>query len=178
MSYAAMTPSQRDLAARPDSLRLARGIAGRRARLAPWLADDIRGAALLGLAEAAARYDPAVGPFPPFAARRIYGAIADLLRAERPKGHRAAGGGPATGALAAHPPDPADPPEAAVDFADYLHGVTAPLPADQRTAVRAHFTRADCAGTRGLAARLGVGSTWASALVRKGLGRARRAAAP
>ena len=61
---------------------LARRIAGRMARQVPaGLGEDLQSAALLGLVEAANRFDASLGrPFAAFAAQRIRGAILDELR--------------------------------------------------------------------------------------------------
>jgi RNA polymerase sigma factor for flagellar operon FliA len=61
--------------ARRIALRLAR-------RLPPWLREeDLVGAAMIGLTEAADRYDPARGePFVGFAEKRVRGAVVDELR--------------------------------------------------------------------------------------------------
>lgn len=61
---------------------LAKRIAGKMARQVPaGLGEDLQSAALLGLVEAAGRFDGSLGrPFAPFAAQRIRGAILDELR--------------------------------------------------------------------------------------------------
>ena len=61
--------------------KLALALAAPHARRWPYLADDLRGAALLGLVEAAATYRGGPVPFAAFARRRILGAIRDVLRA-------------------------------------------------------------------------------------------------
>ena len=66
-----------------DHIAIANSIARRLARRYGTLLpkDDIDGFALLGLCEAANRYNPACdGPFLPFATRRIKGAVLDELR--------------------------------------------------------------------------------------------------
>jgi RNA polymerase sigma factor for flagellar operon FliA len=66
-----------------ENLELARNIAGKLVRKYASMLDpeDIHGPAMLGLCEAAARYDPARSePFVAFAARRIRGAVLDEIR--------------------------------------------------------------------------------------------------
>jgi RNA polymerase sigma factor (sigma-70 family) len=63
----------------------------RELRAPAWLVDDLSGAALLGLCQAARRYDPDRGVhFRPYAARRVRGAIKDECRRFSRKPHRAA----------------------------------------------------------------------------------------
>jgi RNA polymerase sigma factor for flagellar operon FliA len=78
--HADTTLSRSDLIV--QHMDLAKRIAGRMARQVPaGLGEDLQSAALLGLVEAAGRFDPALGrPFAPFAAQRIRGAILDELR--------------------------------------------------------------------------------------------------
>src|SRR6266542_6399022 len=66
-----------------EHVDLARRIAGRVARRVPeWIQpDDLVSAALIGLTEAAERFDATLGqPFIAFAERRIRGAVLDELR--------------------------------------------------------------------------------------------------
>jgi len=54
-----------------------------------WIADDIEGAALLGLCEAAANYDFGKGvPFHAYVRKRVLWAIHDLLKRQFPYGYR------------------------------------------------------------------------------------------
>lgn len=70
-------------------LGMVRTIAGRSARRHPRLADDLESAAMLGLWEAAMKYDPGRGVREEtYLLHRVNGAILDALRAARPKGFR------------------------------------------------------------------------------------------
>jgi RNA polymerase sigma factor for flagellar operon FliA len=74
-----------------EHVDMARRIAGRVARRVPdWIqADDLVSAALIGLTEAAERFDAAQGmPFVAFAERRIRGAVLDELRRGDPMPRR------------------------------------------------------------------------------------------
>ncbi len=76
-----LTADQRDLAARPEHIRLARLVARRYARQMPPLADEFEGEALLALCQVARRFDPARGlAFATLAVPRIDGACRDLCR--------------------------------------------------------------------------------------------------
>lgn len=87
-----LTPEQQALAADPESVSLARGIARRMARRCPHEYESIEAAALFGLVLAAAAFDPAVGiKFTTFAAHRVRGAVLDAARELMPKGYRRAG---------------------------------------------------------------------------------------
>jgi RNA polymerase sigma factor for flagellar operon FliA len=65
-----------------ENVEMARRIAGKMARRLPAsLADEVQSAALLGLVEAANRFNPGRGEsFPAFAAKRVRGAVLDELR--------------------------------------------------------------------------------------------------
>jgi RNA polymerase sigma factor (sigma-70 family) len=81
----------RALASDPAHIALAVRIARRMAAPCPRLAEEFESAALLGLAEAAAAFDPGAGAsFATYAAIRIAGAIRDAARRERPSGYRRA----------------------------------------------------------------------------------------
>lgn len=76
-----LTDEQRDLAGLPENVALAKWIGLKYARRCPGEADDIRAAALVGLCDAASRFDPARGlRFSTYAAQRIRGAILDHMR--------------------------------------------------------------------------------------------------
>jgi RNA polymerase sigma factor (sigma-70 family) len=84
-----LTAEQRELAAQPLYLKLARQLAYRYARRCGQPADELLGPAYLGLVQAAGSYDPAREiKFPTHAQHRIRGSILDHLRAMRPAGYR------------------------------------------------------------------------------------------
>lgn len=84
-----LTDAQRQLAARPEHLALARSIAVYYARRCPREAEAIEAAALFGLVLAARAFDPARGfAFAAFATPRIRGEIIDVSRMSMPKGFR------------------------------------------------------------------------------------------
>ena len=71
------------------ALPLARAISGKASRRTGVDHDDLHGAALVGLCQAAQRFDPARKvPFAAYASTRIKGAVLDALRQTRPRGYR------------------------------------------------------------------------------------------
>jgi RNA polymerase sigma factor (sigma-70 family) len=74
-------------------LEFARTIARQYARRCPRLADDFEGAAMIGLWDAARKFDPGRGcRFTTYAGNRIAGAVLDFARGECPVGSRRAAG--------------------------------------------------------------------------------------
>lgn len=86
---ARLTAEQQRLAADPAHLELARDLASHHARRWPGMRNEFLSAALLGLCQAAADYDPAHGTaFPSYAFTRVKGAILDSARMAGMKGYR------------------------------------------------------------------------------------------
>lgn len=174
---APLDAGRRDLAGR--HVPLARAVARRYAEKWPREADGVESAAMLGLVDAAGRYDPGAGiPFHRYARRRIEGAVLDALRMTYPHGYRTRAGGRRAGApvlrqLGAGPGtdragdrDPAAPDEAAelADAVDAVEGLARRLPAGRhREVVRLYYTRAG-ATLRSVGRELGVAQTRACQL--------------
>jgi RNA polymerase sigma factor (sigma-70 family) len=84
-----LTTEQRELAAQPRYLKLARMLAYRYARRCNQRAEDYVGPAMLGLVLAARAYDPARGvAFGTYAWERIVGSIRDHARQQIPRGYQ------------------------------------------------------------------------------------------
>ena len=84
-----LTPQQRELAARPEGLDLVKRIAAFQSRKLPNRFCEIYAEGLLGLVEAAGRFNAALGVrFTTYAALRITGAIRDWMRLQTPQGYR------------------------------------------------------------------------------------------
>lgn len=147
---------------------LARHIARRAARRWPPLAEEFRSAALLGLCQAAAAFDPGRGVrFTTFAGRRIGGAIADERRAWY--GHEGLKPRPAQVALGGRElryEDPLagdDPVGWELEYHDALAGLAAWLASPgQVAAFRSMYGRADCLDCVGAGRALGISGTRAS----------------
>jgi RNA polymerase sigma factor (sigma-70 family) len=148
----------------------------RRRQLHPAVWDEVESAALLGLVEAAARYEPERGyQFKTYARHRITGAIRDALRGwSMMTPHRLRGGAtrpsertggvltddPSGELVAAAQPEP--PPGADLEAAEELEQHLAALPTDHAATLRRRFlageTHAQQAGARGCS------SAWISRL--------------
>lgn len=137
------------------AIRMARHLARKVARRWPWLADDAESAALYGVAEAAAAYDPARGiPFRVFARPRVRGAILDDLRRASVAGYRRGRHGPppeveSIGRRHAALADPGPGPAVLAARADLVAALLGRLPDRERAVVVALYGL-DGAGQRTL----------------------------
>jgi RNA polymerase sigma factor (sigma-70 family) len=161
-----LTPEQQALAAAPESIALARGIARRMARRCPHEYESIEAAALFGLVLAAAAFDPAAGiKFASFAQHRIRGEVLDAARVLMPRGFRrgdlvAARGEQVPRLASLYRPIYEQGPErspvrlgdtldsgeepvgAGAEYLDLVESLARRLPSDYRAAFRAYHTRA------------------------------------
>jgi hypothetical protein len=178
-----LTEERRALAER--YIPLALGVAGPYMRRSPRRAQEYRSAALLGLVEAAAAYDPDQhANFHAYARRRIAWELHDARIAGRPLGFRRCGSpGPCPGIVGLRPDSEeegrpfssASPPlgalAEAVEECERLLGMATPRQAE---ALRAWARHGTC---RAAAAELGVGEGRVSRMVAIGISNIRRRAA-
>lgn len=171
---------RRALASDPKHMEYARRIAEVHASKCWRFRDDILGAAYLGLCEAAATFDPSLGPtFLGFAESRIRGAIQDMQRGLLPRGYRRTRepwpwtlsmdwvyfydpGEERYMGLAELVPSGDDPVGWEAEYQDEVE-LAAGLATTARDSevIRFLHGHADCASVRGVAKRLGICEAWA-----------------
>lgn len=175
-----LTAAQRELAADPENLKLARDIADWMARKCRRAAEEIECAALFGLVSAAAKFDPARGPrFRTFARQCIRCAILEEARQQLPRGFRRRRvGAPGTVLLSMGSGRNLEPEPAVLaddravgwelDAVDTVHGLTRRFRSSQAAVIRAYFTRPG-ATMRALSAECGVCESRVSQMIRLAL---------
>lgn len=177
-----LSPEARALASDPSHVAVARHLAWKFSRRAPWLRDDLVSAALEGLCEAARSFDPARGiRFWTHARLRVRGAILDemrgsgVVRATRPGASR-----PAIDSLDLAAPGEPDTPGSRLEsgecpvgweaeWEDRLRGLVRGLPAKHRGVILTLY--GDCRATtmREAGAILGIGQVRVSQVANEAL---------
>lgn len=154
-----LTAEQRDLAGAPASLALAKRIARWFGARHAWIADDLQGAALLGLVTAAQRYRAEVGEFAAFAKPCVAGAVWSEIRIQYQRGFSGARG--VTVPVAALPRPllvrdrDAEPVGAAIEVEEAVRNILRYLPQNQREVLTALYLRAGSSPTS-IAAERGI----------------------
>jgi DNA-directed RNA polymerase specialized sigma subunit len=172
-----LPPDRRGLAEDPELIRRARRIAGRVARTAPHLAEDLESAALLGLVHAARTWDPSAGvPFSAHAAIRCRGEAREFRRKWGATGttrRRSTRRPPAAEPLV-DVADDAPPVGWEVDSADAVDAVARRLPPRVGEAVRRRFLCADGRTFEGVGRAMGLSTSGAQKLIDEAAGILRR----